>query len=69
MELNVLNGGVNTIQKFKPLILLEYFKSDENRLIEWLKQAGYKIYTGIGANYLCIPNGATLGVSGLPSID
>lgn len=55
MEINVLNGAKGSIAKFRPIILIEYLKSDSVQLIQWLKSSDYIIYSGIGANYLCIP--------------
>ena len=55
MERQVLRGAEKSILKFRPLILIEYLKSDKDEIIAWLKKAEYKIYSGIGANYLCVP--------------
>ncbi len=68
MELNVLQGAEKTIAKFMPLMLLEYLKSDKNLLINWLTHAGYDIYAGIGANYLCIPQTFELKIEGMTKV-
>lgn len=36
-------------------MLVEYLKSDQKELTSWLKQNNFIIYSGIGANYICIP--------------
>lgn len=68
MEINVLKGALKSIAKFRPLMLLEYLKSDQRELIEWLKVADYIIYSGIGANFLCIPKEAGLTIDDLTLI-
>ena len=55
MEIKVLRGAEKTILNFRPHMLLEYAKSDKTELIGWLNRMRYKIYSGIGANYLCVP--------------
>jgi len=55
MEMKVLDGAKQLIKKCSPLMLIEYLKSDPAVMQEWLIKAGYTLYTGIGANYLCVP--------------
>lgn len=55
MEMKVLKGSENSIDQFRPFILVEYLKSNKNEMIEWFKSKKYVIYSGIGANYFCIP--------------
>lgn len=69
MEINVLKGAANCIAKFRPLILLEFLKSDQKILIEWLKNANYIIYSGIGANFLCIPKETGLTIDDLTLVN
>lgn len=68
MELNVLRGAAGTIAAYKPIMLVEYLKSDESLLTKWLIEAGYRLYSGIGANYVCIPKECELTLSGLPEV-
>jgi len=37
MEINVLRGAANSIAKCRPIMLLEFLKSDQTTLIEWTK--------------------------------
>ena len=55
MELRVLRGARELITRCRPLLLVEHLKSDAAALQAWLHAAGYTLYTGIGANYLCLP--------------
>lgn len=55
MEMKVLKGSANSIDQFRPFILVEYLKSNQSDMIEWFKAKNYVIYSGIGANYFCIP--------------
>jgi FkbM family methyltransferase len=68
MEIKVLKGAQKSINKFRPFMLVEHLKSDQNELISWLKQNSYIIYLGIGANYLCIPKETGLQINGLSLI-
>ena len=65
MEMNVLNGAKKSIGKFRPFMLIEYLKSDQERMVSWLKESNYTIYSGIGANFLCIPKETGIGISDL----
>jgi len=68
MEIKVLKGAQKSINKFRPFILVEYLKSEQNELIGWLRQNSYIVYSGIGANYLCIPKETGLQMNGLSII-
>ena len=63
--MNVLNGAKLSIGKFRPFMLIEHLKSDQERMVSWLKESNYTIYSGIGANFLCIPKEAGVGISDL----
>lgn len=65
MEIKVLKGCERSIAIHRPLILIEYLKSNKNELIQWLKTANYIVYSGIGANYLCIPTEMKLSINDL----
>ena len=56
------------IDKFKPIILVEYLKSDKDELFYFLKNMGYKIYIGLGANYLCVPINLKFTLSSLQEV-
>lgn len=68
MEMNVLQGAEKSIARFRPFMLVEYLKSDKNLLVQWLIQAGYDIYSGIGGNYLCVPKEFDSNISGLTKV-
>jgi FkbM family methyltransferase len=65
MEIKVLKGAEKSINKFRPFILVEYLKSSQNELIDWFNLYNYNIYSGIGANYLCIPRESGINIIGL----
>lgn len=65
MEIKVLKGAEKSISKFRPFILIEYLKSDKDEIIAWFKKVNYIIYSGIGANYLCLPAEAGIGITDL----
>ena len=68
MEHKVLKGSDALIKKFKPIIFLEYLKSDSNDLIEHLVSNKYNIYSGIGAIFLCFPENFAMRFDGLEKI-
>jgi len=68
MEIKVLKGAQKSINKFRPFMLVEYLKSDQDELTSWLKQNNFIIYSGIGANYLCIPKETGVQINGLSLI-
>jgi FkbM family methyltransferase len=55
MEVKVLEGAKALIQRCKPLMLVEHLKSNASALKDWLQEAGYTLYSGVGANYVCLP--------------
>lgn len=56
MELDVLKGAQKLIQKYKPLMYVEYYKQHNGaqELREFLTSLGYSIYT-LDINYICVP--------------
>lgn len=54
MELSVLEGAINTITKHKPILFVEFLKSDAIRLYNTLQSFGYTI-SRVDDNFLCIP--------------
>ncbi len=69
MELKVLLGSKKLIEKFKPILLVEYLKSDKEKLISFIKNNGYKIYAGLGANYVCLLAGSNFSISSLQLLE
>ncbi len=69
MEYKVLKGSDALIKKYKPIIFLEYLKSDANDLIERLVSNKYNIYSGIGANFLCLPENFATKFDGLKRVN
>jgi len=55
MELKVLEGARVIISRCKPLLLVEHLKSNTSALQDWLQEVGYTLYSGVGANYVCLP--------------
>jgi FkbM family methyltransferase len=53
MELETLRGAAQSIQKFKPQMLIEWIKSDKPELQRVLAGHGYKVYE-LGINLLAI---------------
>lgn len=56
MELDVLDGAVTTIGRYKPIIFAEYLKSGLEPLGDRLKTLGYSVADVGGYNLLAIPN-------------
>jgi FkbM family methyltransferase len=54
MELNVLQGAMETLKRFKPVLYVEFFKSDKAALQQLITGLGYATYEN-GPNFLCIP--------------
>jgi FkbM family methyltransferase len=55
MEIDVLAGAANCIDRLKPILLIETIKSDGNELRAWLERHGY-MPIQIGQNFLAINN-------------
>ena len=53
MELEALEGGQRCINQFRPIIVVEYIKSDAEKLRDWLVSRGYWILP-LGINYLAV---------------
>ena len=43
-ELNVLKGAVNTIKKYKPVLVLEFHTTNKNRVNNLTQKYGYYLY-------------------------
>jgi len=45
MEMEVLEGALDTIEANKPIMLIEYIKVDKDELTAWLGNRGYDVYS------------------------
>ncbi|HEX4055876.1 MAG TPA: hypothetical protein VHX86_16555 [Tepidisphaeraceae bacterium] len=54
MELSVLDGAAKKIARCRPVMFIEYFKSDKAALAQRIISMDYDI-SEIGLNFLCIP--------------
>ena len=54
MEMPVLEGARHTIERCRPVLFVEFLKSDKAALFEWLRGRGYAIHA-LSMNFLCIP--------------
>jgi FkbM family methyltransferase len=55
MEHKVLAGAADTIRRCRPLIFLEYEKTDFAAVKAFLREAGYRSYYAQRPNILCVP--------------
>jgi FkbM family methyltransferase len=53
MELEALEGARQTIEKSRPMMLIEKIKTDATQLIKWLEDRGYKVVS-VGINMLAV---------------
>jgi FkbM family methyltransferase len=53
MELEVLRGAAKLIERAKPVLMIEFIKTDENALRDVLERLGYRIFK-MGLNFLAI---------------
>jgi FkbM family methyltransferase len=53
MEMEALEGARQTIERSRPMMLIERIKADPTQLIKWLEQRGYKVVQ-VGINMLAI---------------
>ena len=56
MEREVLDGAVSTIQRCRPIMLIEFIKSDIGLLADFLDAADYN-YNQFGINLVAVPKG------------
>lgn len=54
MEESALAGAVQTIERDRPLCLVEWIKSDKAALVQFFKQRSYTVFD-YGMNILCVP--------------
>lgn len=55
METEVLKGAEETIRNCKPIILIEYLKSDKGAVAKFIRELSYTVYEA-HPNFLCIPH-------------
>jgi FkbM family methyltransferase len=53
MELEALEGARQTIERSRPMMLIEKIKTDSTQLIKWLEDHGYKVVQ-VGINMLAV---------------
>ena len=53
MEMEVLEGGAKSIERFHPILLIEIIKSNQKEIQEFLQNLGYEIFA-MGINILAI---------------
>ncbi|MGB8167968.1 MAG: FkbM family methyltransferase [Chthoniobacteraceae bacterium] len=54
MEMQVLEGAMNTLRRCRPVLYLEFLKNDKVALQQWVAALDYAVYEN-GINFLCIP--------------
>lgn len=55
-EMAVLQGGIETIKRDKPVIFIEIFiNSETDKKIKFIESLGYKIYKAQGADHIFVP--------------
>lgn len=65
MEVEVLKGAARSLAQFRPILLVECIKSDQQKLKEQLAGLGYQVFGASRLNWLCIhPQNAIIQVAG-----
>jgi FkbM family methyltransferase len=59
MEESVLNGCIKTLERNRPIVLIEYLKSDAESLANVFRRLDYTPYVYDG-DFLCIPRGVVV---------
>lgn len=54
MEEMALAGAIETIERNRPLVLIEWLKSDKQKLAAFFEQRQYDVFV-MGGNFLCLP--------------
>ena len=67
MELRALEGGRHTIARDKPIIFLEFIKSDQDAIVGFFRQQGYYGYVR-GHELLAIPPERRITIKGLKKV-
>ena len=53
MEESVLEGAKQIVAKYKPILFVEFFKSDKVKLRKMIEELGYDDISEVGVNFLC----------------
>jgi len=61
MEADVLEGGAATIERTRPVMLVEWLERDAGRLPRYLYELGYEMHRA-GMNLLCLPVESSLTI-------
>lgn len=70
MEMAVLLGARATIEQHKPVICIEFIKSDAAALKTWLQAAGYALYLINRLNWIAVhPGNTAVKINGLPLVE
>lgn len=64
MELDVLEGGRGLIERSRPVMFVEFLKTDRALLRAWLKNRGYRLFP-FTLNYLAVHETCGLSLNGL----
>ena len=67
MELDVLRGAAQTVARDRPIVFVEYLKSERKELAAWLLAAGYRLFPH-RHNWLCLPRNSPVAVEGSKEI-
>lgn len=68
MELRVLAGGAETIARHRPIALAEHLKSDAQAMASWFRQRSFRVFSGVGDNFVCIPEEMDARIEGLTEV-
>jgi hypothetical protein len=55
MEIQALRGARDTIQRCRPIMIMEHFKSNQEELKNFLDEANYSIVKEDNMDYVCVP--------------
>ena len=55
MEMAVLLGAEQTIERCRPVVYFEHIKGDKDALVKWIEDRGYETNVN-GCDYACIPH-------------
>lgn len=56
MENKVLTGAQEIISQDRPILFVEYIKSDQNELLDLFRSCNYTNITKMGTDFLCLPS-------------
>jgi hypothetical protein len=64
MEIDILNGGSDTIKAHRPWAYIEFWTVGKTAVMDWFRDMDYTFYQIKGADVICCPN-EKLSASGL----